>query len=212
MLSAPYKILRKLYRFIQQRRIKNKGFSIICQNCIGGVIYHELGMPFLSPTINTWMEEKDFYRFASNLQYYLSQDLVFVSGIDTTPTAWCGDILIHFMHYKSQEDAENKWRERKKRVNYNNLFFICSDRWSSNRNLKPTEEDIRSLKNVQAVGRCVFSVKDYEGLDYIYHLRKDPDDDCVFPFMVDKYKGLPFWKWEFRFDYVKWLNRGNRKR
>ena len=203
-----YKVLRKLLRFVQRMRLRNKDFSIICQNCIGGVIYHNLGLPFLSPTINLWMEEKDFYRFAANLRHYLSQELRFVSGIDATPTAWCDDVLIHFNHYHTEEEAANRWYERSKRVNYNNLFFICSDRWSSRKDLQPTEEDIRSLAKVEAKGRCVFAVKDYEGLDYIYHLPKDPDDDCVSAFMLERYEKLPFWKWEFKFDYVKWLNHG----
>ena len=208
MRNVLYKILRRVGRLILRARLRNKDFSIICQNCIGGVIYHNLGLPFLSPTINIWMEEKDFYRFAANLRYYLAQELRFVSDIDQTPTAWCGDILIHFKHYQSETEAAEKWYERCERVNYDNLFFICSDRWSERKELQPTESDIRSLAEVEARGRCVFAVKDYNGLDYIYHLRKDPGCDCVFPFMVDRFKFLPFWKWEFRFDYVKWLNRG----
>ncbi len=101
--------------------------------------------------------------------------------------------------------------ERCKRVNYDNLFFVCSDRWSVSKDLQPTEKDIRSLAEVEARGRCVFAVKEYDGLDYIHHLRQDPDDDCVYPFMIDRYKRLPFWKWEFQFDYVKWLNHWRRK-
>ena len=208
-MTVLYKLLRRLGRIVLRARLRNRDFSIISQNCIAGVIYHNLGLPFLSPTINTWMEEKDFYRFAGNLKHYLSQELRFVADIDTTPTAWCDDILIHFKHYHSEKEAADKWFERCGRVNYDNLFFICSDRWSANKRLQPNESDIRSLAHVKAQGRCVFAVKDYKGLDYIYHLRKDPSDDCVFPFMIDRYKTLPFWKWEFKFDYVKWLNQGS---
>ncbi len=104
-----YKALRCVLRTFQRLRLRNKDFSIICQNCIGGVIYHNLGLPFLSPTINLWMEEKDFYRFAANLKHYLSQELRFVSGIDETPTAWCDDVLVHFNHYHSEEEAATKW-------------------------------------------------------------------------------------------------------
>lgn len=208
--ALTYKVLRRLLRMVQRMRLRNKDFSIISQNCIGGAIYHNLGLPFLSPTINIWMEEKDFYRFAANFRHYLSQELRFVKGVDTTPTAWCDDVLIHFKHYSNEEEAANKWYERCKRVNYDNLFFICSDRWSASKDLQPTEEDIRSLANVKANGKCVFAVKDYEGLDYIYHLPKDPEDDCVDVFMLDRYKVLPFWKWEFKFDYVGWLNKGRK--
>ena len=209
--ALTYKVLRRLLRFWNRMRLRNRDFSIICQNCIGGVIYHNLGLPFLSPTINTWIEEKDFYRFAANLRHYLSQELHFVASAEV-PTAWCDDILIHFKHYPNEKEAAERWYERCKRVNYDNLFFICSDRWSASKDLQPTEEDIRSLDKLEAQGKCVFAVKDYEGLDYIYHLPKDPEGDCVAVFMLDRYKLLPFWKWEFKFDYVKWLNKGRKEK
>ena len=81
-------------------------------------MYHKLGKKFLSPTINLWMEDPDFFRFVRHLDKYLPQPLRFVQGIDTTPTAYCGDVLIHFNHYKTEEEAEEKWNERKTRINW----------------------------------------------------------------------------------------------
>ena len=117
---------------------------------MGGVIYHDLGLQFTSPTINLWIEEKDFFKFACNLKWYLSQELQFVKGIDETPTAFLDDILIHFNHYSSEEEAASKWYERRDRVNYDNIFILCSDRRTKGE--LPTDEDIASLKNVQVVG------------------------------------------------------------
>ena len=45
---------------IAQSRIRNHDFSIITSNCCGGWIYHMLGMRFDSPTINTWIDKKEF--------------------------------------------------------------------------------------------------------------------------------------------------------
>ena len=53
-------------------------------------MYHKLGKQFMSPTINLWMFDEDFYKFVQNMDYYLSQSLQFVEGIDATPTAYCG--------------------------------------------------------------------------------------------------------------------------
>ena len=33
------------------KRLKNKNFTLITNNCTGGVIYNRLGLKFLSPTI-----------------------------------------------------------------------------------------------------------------------------------------------------------------
>lgn len=74
---------RKKYR----RRLKNKDFTILCSNCIGGEIYNLLGEQFLSPTINMWQDQSDFIKFALNPQYYLEQPLVFIETDEATPVA-----------------------------------------------------------------------------------------------------------------------------
>ena len=109
------KYYRIISRFILRRRLKNKDFTILTDTCIGGVIYHELGLQFLSPTINLWMHDKDFYKFVNNLGYYLALPLKFVEGIENYPTAYLGDILIHSiiiirmkMQKKNGKNARNE--------------------------------------------------------------------------------------------------------
>lgn len=201
------KIIRKVYRrisrFILRRRLKNSEFSILAPTCIAGVIYHELGQQFLSPTINLWMYDKDFLKFVHNLPEYLSADLHFVQGIDTTPTAYCGDILIHFNHYKTDEEARERWEERKKRVNYDNLFIIMADQPDGG---VITYEDMLSLKDIKCKGKIVLTVKEYDDMDYLVHLPKDPVKDCVNMYMFDKSPILGRYRWERVWDYVSWLN------
>jgi uncharacterized protein (DUF1919 family) len=36
----------------ERSRLTNKEVTIFSSNCIGGVIYHDLGLRFMSPTIN----------------------------------------------------------------------------------------------------------------------------------------------------------------
>ena len=74
MLLHEYRIAaqRKLHRKIMQKRNKNMDFTIIAQNCIGGVIYSDLGLQFLSPTINMFIEDENFVKLVENLEYYFS--------------------------------------------------------------------------------------------------------------------------------------------
>lgn len=207
------KILFKIYRYFSRKilraRLHNHNFTIITDTCIGGVIYHELGLPFLSPTINLWMENIDFYKFVNNLKHYMSVDLRFVPSTDCTPMAYCDDILIHFNHYKTEEEASAKWYERRNRINYDNLFIITSDRSYLGQNV--SAEDINSLKNIPCKGRLVFTVKDVPNCDYLIHYDRDPYGDYVKTYMLDK-TWLGTWKWEHMFDYVHWLNTGEIKR
>ena len=43
--------------------LKNKDFTIISHNCVGGVIYHDLGLKFNTPTINLFFMAKDFIKY-----------------------------------------------------------------------------------------------------------------------------------------------------
>ena len=102
--------------------------SIISNNCIAGVIYHDLGLQFKSPTINLFFPDaKDFLKYVNNLKYYNSHDLIEVIDNYSYPVGKIEDIEIHFLHYKTFLDAKNNWEKRKKRINYDNLMVIMTD-------------------------------------------------------------------------------------
>ncbi len=119
----------KLYLRIQRLRLKNKDFSIISNNCIGGVVSHNLHAKFMSPTINLWMKPEDFLKFASDLMGYLNCEIheVKEEGIPYPVgkmTLRSETVTVYFMHYSNFQEAVDKWRERAKRVNQNNLYLI----------------------------------------------------------------------------------------
>ncbi|HDY8145973.1 TPA: DUF1919 domain-containing protein [Vibrio vulnificus] len=103
--------------------------SIISSNCIGGRIYKVAGLSYRSPTVGLWFEADDFYRFVTRLRYYLSLDLKLDSySDDGYPIGKIGDVKIHFMHYKSFDDAFKSWNRRALRVNINNVVILNTDR------------------------------------------------------------------------------------
>lgn len=77
-----FPLFKLAHRFYEKRCQKEyKGpddISILASNCIGGEIYHDLGLPFNSPTINLWMHQNDFLEFIKNLDFYLAEKLIFV--------------------------------------------------------------------------------------------------------------------------------------
>ena len=202
-IAAIYEALSNAW---YRMRLKNDNFTIITNTCIAGVMYHKLGKQFLSPTINLWMHDVEFYRFARNLDYYLSQPLQFIERVSGVPTALCGDVKIFFNHYKSEEEAAKKWNERRERINRDNLYIICADRPCDD--LPVTYEDIASLKDIKCKGKVVFSTRHYDDIDYIVPLPKDPKGDYVNSYMFDKSKYTKRWRWEKAWDWVGWLNDG----
>lgn len=195
-------IIEKNYQRKLRKRIKNKDFSIICPNCIGGLIYHRLGLKFLSPTINLWMYQYDYLKFVLDLKKYISLDLEFIKSEYKHPVARLGDITIYFNHYKTNEEAKNSWDIRKKRINYDNLFLIMYDKDGL------TEEDLKKLKTIKCRGKIVISNKKYSSMDYVIRIPVNMDNvETRYRLNINKWTGKR--KFEEKFNYVKWLNEGN---
>lgn len=180
-----------------RRRLQNDNFSILCPNCIGGVIYHRLGKQFLSPTINMWFRQKEFLKFVENIQEYIEKNLEFVSSEYTYPVAKLGDIYLYFNHAKTQEEALDNWEKRKNRINYDNLFVIMYDKGDI------TKDDIRRLETVKCKNKIVLSDKEYSDIEYVLTIR--PKKRVNGEAYLDK-DWLGMRTFERKWDFVKWLN------
>ena len=101
--------------------------SFISQNCIGGVLYHDLGLQFLSPTINAFIPEPGFVKLVLNLRHYMEQELIVRWG-EEYPIGMLDDVEIHFMHYHTCKEAKEAWDKRKARINWDKIFVIGTDR------------------------------------------------------------------------------------
>lgn len=119
---------RKLFRNkIERSKLTNVNFSVFSQNCIGSVMYNDLGLEFQSPTINMLFQPKDFIRFMKDINYYLEQPIVFVHSDFAYPIGYVGDVLIKFVHYHSEDEVTAAWKRRISRINWDNVFLLCCD-------------------------------------------------------------------------------------
>lgn len=186
------------YEKKERKKLKNKDFTILCSNCIGGIIYNRLGLRFLSPTVNMWFSQRDFIKFATNLHYYLSLPLLFVESEYNYPVAQCGDILLHFNHHDNPEDAENDWNKRKSRINYSNIFIIFYNREAE----QLTLEEIRMIEDADCINlACLTSTE----LPLDYAVKMKPSKALWGDYFIDK----NFWgvrSFEKQWDFVGWLN------
>lgn len=107
-------------------QLVERNFSILSQNCIGGVLYHDMGLQFLSPTVNLYFTGPDFVRFVLNLDHYLDIDPV-MAWDETHPVGNLEDITIHFMHYGTCAEAWRDWNRRKARINKGKILVLCTD-------------------------------------------------------------------------------------
>ncbi len=108
-MSIISRIEWRLYKNRKIRRLKNNNPTIISSNCNGGMILHDLGLKFNTPTINLLFEASDYIKFVSDLDRYLSEDLVEAESDKPYPVGLIGDVRVYLMHYKSFNEAKDKW-------------------------------------------------------------------------------------------------------
>lgn len=180
-----------------RKRLKNDQFSILCATCIGGIIYHRLGKQFLSPTINMWMNQKEFLVFLENLDEALEQELVFIETEYDFPVAQLttkgGTVNLNFNHSKTKEEAEANWNRRKARINKDRLYIIMYDFGGI------TKEDILKLDAIKCKNKIVLSEKEYD-IPYVLTIKPRNDKNYL---DRDRFGIRTF---EREFDFVDWLN------
>jgi uncharacterized protein (DUF1919 family) len=189
--------VNKRYEKKLRKRLKNDQFSILCSTCIGGIMYHRLGKQFLSPTINMWMNQKEFLTFVEHLDEALDQELVFIQTKYDYPVAQLttkgGTVNLYFNHAKTETDAKRDWTRRKERVNRDNLFIVMYDFDGI------TKADILRLDKIPCKNKIVLSPNKHD-IPYVFTIRPKKMTNYL---DKDRFGRRTF---EKKFDFVDWLN------
>lgn len=149
VLGIPY------FDFNKYINLKKSNLSIICSNCWAGVVYHYLGLEFMSPTINMFFRVEQFNKFAGDLNYYLRQPvrykcMRFNQELHINyPVGLIDDIELHFNHTTDFELAVKLWNRRKQRVNYDNLLIVSYSEFD--------EEVVKEFEQLDFKSKIIFT-------------------------------------------------------
>lgn len=182
-------------------RLRNREISIISSNCIGGILSHDLGIQFASPTVNLFFTAGDFVKFASDLRRYtsiipeLDEEQTKAKGY---PVAFLDDIRLYAVHYHDLEELRQAWKRRSDRIHWDNLFLIMTDRNGM------TDEDLRIISRLPWP-KVLFSAKEHPEYDFVVPVEECRDGEQVgqLQFYAD-YRGHRYY--EKYFDFIGWLN------
>jgi len=165
-------LCRKIKNKRKKARLKNNDVTILCSDCIGGLIYNDFNMRFNSPTINLYIKPSDFIKFCKKLDFYLDSELKYKENKNHI-VGMLADIEIHFLHYKTFEDAKNKWLERSKRINKDNICVIltCKDGY--------TLKDIKSFDKLNYKNKVVFVPKKYNNFDSSFYIKNSEENSEI---------------------------------
>jgi uncharacterized protein (DUF1919 family) len=201
--------IKRLRQYLLRRQwagIKYNDFSIISSNCIGSRIYMELHISYRTPTVGLFFFPHDYIKFALDLPYYFAQPLLFTetSAHESAnearktrpyPIGIVDDIEVHFLHYASRQEALEKWQRRKKRVNWERLFFTFTDQ-------DCTLEDLENFDRLPYPNKVCFVAGKYSQLKSCVTVPVFTGQDQVGNLFTNYHIFLGV------FDFTKWINQG----
>lgn len=192
----------KLYKTKKKSRLKNTNPTIISSNCNGEFWYYDMGLRFLSPTINLSFDMNDYVRMLENLQWYMEQPVIpYTDDRFSYPTGRLGNIEIKFNHYFTIQDAIAKWNERKKRINWNNLFILGIDGDNC------TYDSLKRFDALPYRNKVIFTHLPYPEIKSSYYIKGFESSDGV-GVLIDFKKQFLVRRYLDDFDYVSFLNKG----
>ena len=207
----------RLRRFRLNRlvaRLVNKDFTILTENCLAGGIYHDFKMQFLSPLINGEFSTQDYIKFLQQPQYYMKQDLVFVSNNNESlpafyrglncPVARLGDLYYRFTHYQMPEEKiRTIWNKRKARINWDNIFVILCEKKGC------TLEQMKAFEALPYKQKLILTCRYYPELKYGFHIKGFEEIGYIDNLLKDVPGLFPTSKKYYdQFDFVTWFNTG----
>ena len=185
-----------------KNKLKNKDISIFCNNCVGAVMAHDLGLPFKSPFVNLWLYPKDYIKFCEDIDHYINCNLIFITPCEKNisyPVAKLDDITIYFQHYHTNEEAAQCWEKRKKRINKNAIRCILVERDGCSK-----EDLIRFSKLPYPTASLVhLPMPDIKDTHYVRGFENNSELGDTIPYRTCQYFGHRYYD---DFDFVKFFN------
>ncbi len=181
LLKVPYiaelkvkypQYLRNILAPIRKIGLKNREFTIISNNCWGGIMYQYYGLEYRTPFIGLFIPMPCYIKLLSDFDAAMAADLSFIEAgqseyyrkipdladkkypIGVLP----GGIEIHFLHYKSREEARAKWEKRKSRINKNNMLVKMAEIDFC------TKELIEKFDNLPFKNKICYTANNYPGI------------------------------------------------
>lgn len=159
------KFVRVKFAEHRKKQLLGTDFTIISNNCWGGMVYESYNLIKSSPTIGLFFMATDYIKFISNLPHYLSSELTFIKpeksknvdylqtikNFGVFPIAKLDDIEIVFLHYKTEDDARDKWARRCQRINYEKLIIKFNDQNGC------TEKELQDFINLPYKNKIFFT-------------------------------------------------------
>lgn len=193
-------LLRRSIDAKNRSRLINTEPTVFASNCNGGVMLHDLGLQFRSPTVNLYIRPKDYIRFLQNLDHYLYRAYFVAGGGADYPVGILDNIRIDFVHYESLAEAVGKWNTRLERIDMKNAFFMMTERDGC------TIDDIVAFDSLPYENKVVFVSKPMPEIPSAFYDPSFPIDGGGVGVLSNYVSRISGRRYLDAFDYVSFLN------
>lgn len=178
----------------RRKQLKSTDFTIISNNCWGGMIYESYNLPKESPTVGMFFMAKDYIEFLSDLKSYINRELTFINPEEsrwkdapqvssdkrfgTYPVGVLSNgkntIEIFFLHYQNEQEAREKWERRIQRINWDKLLVKFNDQNGC------TETEVQAFIKMPYEHKLFFTCKEWPNVNEGYTvIRQFPKHDFI---------------------------------
>ena len=114
-----------------------------------------------------------------------------------------GDVQINFIHYETFDQGVSKWEERKKRIRWDNLFIVGSEKEGC------TYETVKRFDRLPYRNKVILTHREYAEFPSAYYIKgfEEKGEMGTTTNFKDR-----FWRRRYLddFDYVSFLNRSRK--
>lgn len=196
--------LKPFYSRCYKKKLYSTDFTIISNNCWGGVVYEWFGLEKQSPTVGSYFFADDYIKFLKDIKKYLSVELRVVTASESRhidhlqkkgqmniPIGILDDIEIVFLHYNDPIIAKEKWNRRLSRINWDNMIYKFSYMNGCSDILLDEFESLQGVKKICFVNRVFEQYEDTVLMPYLDSYGQVGDDTFY---------------WNRHFDIIDFLN------
>lgn len=165
-----FNLYNNIRGYIRRAGLKNQSFTLISDNCWAGFVYQDFSLSYNTPFIGLFLYTPCYVLLLENFDEMMASELHFIKPEDSRyvdemkkeglvgkyPVGLLmGKVEIHFLHYKSEDEAYRKWNHRKRRIDKDNMLVKMVDRDFC------TEELVARFDALPFKHKYCFSSKEY---------------------------------------------------
>lgn len=184
--------------------LKKKNIILLSNDCVGGMVLKDFGMPSYSPLVNTSLDAADFLKICHKPDKYFSMTVEEgeSKGLNY-PVCRCGDLNIFCSHAKDFDEAKRNWdigcRNYRLALKYNyEISVVMSERF------KFQDDMLKEFEELPFKHKVLFTKQSHKGYKSTFYISGEENKEELSS-LTDYDGGFSLHRRYERFDFYQWF-------